>query len=65
MSEYVVHLYAEHDGVRCEPIVRCRDCEYGKAIEDIGCIAFHHADERLQPRDPNGFCAWGVRKGDA
>ena len=27
MAEYVVDFYSEHDGVRCEPIVRCRDCE--------------------------------------
>ena len=47
-----------------EAIVRCRDCEYGRAIEDIGCLAFQHSDERLQPKDPDGFCKWAIPRSD-
>lgn len=47
-----------------EPITRCRDCEYGRAVEDIGCIAFQHSDERLQPKDPDGFCKWAIPRSD-
>ena len=48
-----------------ERLIRCKDCEYGFAIEAIGCLAFGHADERLQPKDPDGFCKWAVpRAGD-
>ncbi len=47
-----------------EPITRCRDCEYGRAVEDIGCLAFQHSDERLQPKDPDGFCKWAIPRSD-
>lgn len=50
---------AGKNGERCpgyapsETITRCRDCELMDEIEDDG-----------QPcsTDPNGFCAWAVRK---
>lgn len=47
-----------------ERLIRCHDCEYGRAIEAIGCLAFQHSDERLQPKDPNGFCKWAVSRSD-
>lgn len=28
MAEFVVDFYSEHDGVRCEEVVRCRDCKH-------------------------------------
>jgi len=28
MAEYVVDFYSEHDGVRCEEVVRCRECKF-------------------------------------
>ncbi len=63
MSEYVYGT-DEQGGhwLTGEEIVRCRDCEFGKAIESIGCIKFQHVNERLQPKDPDGFCAWGERR---
>lgn len=38
-------------------IVRCRDCEYGRAVEEIGCIRFEAIGG--DPKDRDGFCAWG------
>lgn len=41
-----------------EPIVRCKECVFGKAVEQIGCIRF--ADRGSDGlKDPDGFCAWG------
>ena len=53
----VIHVGLDGRTYVPEPI-RCKDCKHGKAIESFGCIKFHHADERLQPKDPEGFCAW-------
>lgn len=71
MAEYVVDLYSEHDGVRCEPIVRCLDC--ASVCED-GTLDCHGPlvqtwdywnDEPLRnPVPPDGFCAWGKRRED-
>ena len=72
-NEWVVDLYAEHSGVRCERVVRCRDCQNATECED-GTLDCHGAlvqtwdywnDEPLRnPVPPDGFCAWGVRKED-
>ena len=43
------------------PLITCKDCKYGKAIESIGCLMFNHVESRLQPKDPDGFCAWAER----
>ena len=73
MAEYIVDMYAEHDGVRCEPIVRCRDCfwfndYHGKChrpalvITDEG--VFESGDGNylsVTEAEPNGFCKWGRR----
>ena len=59
-NEWVVDLYAEHSGVRCERIVRCRDCKYYEpnTYSHFTCelLAFH-----VQPDD---FCAWGERRAE-
>lgn len=38
------------------PLIRCRDCEYGRAIDSIGCILL--SSEHTTLKEPNGFCAW-------
>ena len=67
MSEYIVNLHGELGmalAVACagagfarEKIVRCGDCE---KFDDkwAFCNSFCEAVE------PDGFCAWGVRKDD-
>ena len=58
-------------------IVRCRDCRHYQVVDEIfdgeddtavyGCgilgwkVASYGCEE---PTDPDGFCAWGERKGD-
>jgi len=68
MAEFVVDLYSEHDGVRCEEIVRCRDCEHRRTtwnghkpnfIGDWFCSYTGGHEVK-----PDGFCAWGVRRVD-
>ena len=67
MAEYVVDFYSEHDGVRCEEVVRCRDCEYRRKswnghkpnfIDDWfwSCTGGHEVK-------PDGFCYRGKRRG--
>lgn len=39
-------------------VVHCRDCKWGKAVREIGCVRF---DDRLNSAgntDPMGYCAW-------
>ena len=46
-----------------EPIVRCKECVWGKAVEQIGCIRFEdRGSDGL--KDPDGFCAWGEERED-
>ena len=46
-----------------EPIVRCKECVWGKAVEQIGCIRFEdRGSDGL--KDPDGFCAWGKKRED-
>ena len=67
MAEFVVDFYSEHDGVRCEQVVRCRDCACF-SVDDSGheyrsdwwCKRWY-TDMVM----PDGFCAWGVRREDA
>lgn len=42
-------------------IVRCRDCRWGQAVEQVGCVRLV---DRANPNgltDPDGYCAWGER----
>ena len=74
MAEYVVDLYAEGKGVKCEPVVRCRDCANATECED-GTLDCHGPlvqtwdywnDEPLRnPVPPDGFCSWGIRRAEA
>lgn len=46
-----------------EPIVRCKDCVWGKAVEQIGCLRFEDRGSDGS-KDPDGFCAWGEKRED-
>ena len=79
MAEFVVDFYSEHDGVRCEQVVRCRDCKHFTPNKEfwveppkvpfpmIGatsdCCDFWAGTECKVK--PDGFCAWGERMEDA
>ena len=46
-----------------ESIVRCKECVWGKAVEQIGCIRFEdRGSDGL--KDPDGFCSWGEKRED-
>ena len=78
MSEYVtVWVDDLPDLKRGEEIVRCRDCANASVyhplnpitgvpagIEYWRCGHFWNADELCEV-EPDGFCAWGERRGDA
>ena len=69
MAEFVVDFYSKHDGVRCEQVVRCRDCEHysehewviATDVSDV-CHFWHGEPTKVEP---DGFCAWGERRVDA
>ena len=46
-----------------EPIVHCKECVWGKAVEQVGCIRFEDRGIKT-PKDPDGFCAWGKKRED-
>lgn len=64
MSEYILDttngiLNAKTTGT----VVRCKDCVYGRAVEQIGYVRLV---DRANPdglTDPDGYCAWGERRG--
>lgn len=63
-NEFGNTIASEQKACRRERIVRCRDCEHfrppGKPdpARCSGVFAF------VEP-DPDGFCAWGERKGES
>ena len=66
MAEYVVDFYSEHDGVRCEEVVRCRDCGW---FEPDGSDHEHRSGWWCKwwgtdLARPDKFCAWGKRRDD-
>lgn len=64
MSEYIVDMYCESSGVKCEPVVRCKSCKYYDERETSGVYSNHHwCDELANYMPPNGFCSFGERRG--
>lgn len=64
--EYIISMYCADRGIKCEEVVRCRDCKYASIDqsdhdyrEPLWC-GFHMMDVKQ-----DGFCAWGRRKVDA
>lgn len=45
-----------------EPIVRCKDCVWGKAVELVGCVRFKDRGDEPGLKDPDGFCAWAEKR---
>ncbi len=70
MAEYVVDLYTDHDGVKCERVVRCRDCKHSHKDGTLcnlfaSWVSIAGGDEyECMPADvePDGFCKWGKRR---
>lgn len=73
MSEYIVRMppdmpyeiRAELNAwyVESEPIVRCRDCVYFDKYENDEISVCYRFDNEQPIVEPDGFCAWGERKG--
>lgn len=75
-EEYIGWLDDDWNTVldQCQPIVRCRDCKhcrehdmraYGGDRDQLLCHHFSMSSGAGWPVEPDGFCAWGERKGDA
>jgi hypothetical protein len=64
MAEYVVEEPSDRSASWRvhERIVRCRDCKWCMAYSEATyCDRFAH---ELPTVEPDGFCAWGERKGE-
>jgi len=66
MAEFVVDFYSEHDGVRCEEVVRCRECGWFKPDSSdhehrSGWWCKWWGTDLARP---DKFCAWGKRRDD-
>lgn len=62
MAEFVVDFYSEHDGVRCEEVVRCKDCD--SATDHYEGMDIYWCDYISRYVGADMFCAWGVRRAD-
>lgn len=45
-------------------LVRCKNCVWGKAVEQIGCLRFEDREDESGLKDPDGFCAWAEKRED-
>ena len=60
--------YDMHTGLRCEEIVRCRDCDYcteeGIYTPQYYCnnMHWHYLSWQGTSTEPDGFCKWGKRR---
>lgn len=62
MAEYICEITGSSGHMvlgESERVVRCRDCEraLGDPLCDVWCMEHHRWAE------PDGFCAWGERRG--
>ena len=67
MSEYITAWCgSEPSALHRERIVRCRDCKYswmnGTVCHWFESYNGFSGDPVPSPVDPDGFCAWGVRR---
>ena len=64
MAEYVVEYKDEGMYATCakERIVRCRDCKFSTSM-GYQCEWFHGDYLTHAQVVPEGFCAWGERRG--
>ena len=70
MSEYIIDFtdwVLDEDGELFYPnareIVRCRDCTYFSECANERFSCWWWGDEYEDPK-PDGFCAWGERRGE-
>lgn len=67
MSERIVDIYPEETAERFQEIIRCMDCKrfHPKEGATLNCRFTHpkmpNAVEWCYA-EPDGFCAWGIRK---
>ena len=67
MAERVVDFYSEHDGIKCEPITRCKHCRWA---HEAPPVEEWHIECRVHPLNMHytpdmGFCHLGEPKEDA
>lgn len=47
-----------------DELLRCKECKYGKAVKQIGCIRVIDRMTKQGPQDENGFCSLAERDGE-
>ena len=63
MSEYIVDMYSEAAGVKCEPVVRCRDCVEYEPYHTFAGMKLDYGECMQHRRQTNDdrFCWWAER----
>lgn len=56
-------MKSEHIAVTLPEIVRCRDCIYFDKYENDEISVCYRFDNEQPIVEPDGFCAWGERRG--
>lgn len=64
MSEYIIEYLPDTTSIEREEIVRCRDCKHFKEFEALKVEGFKCSRVSTPFEvEPDGFCAWGERRG--
>ena len=69
-GEYIVSMYCAQSGVKCERIVRCRDCKRyhdgtmnGRRYSEPHCLAIGELScGGVFEVDENDYCSWAERR---
>lgn len=65
MAEYIVGATGGIlDARTTGEVIRCRDCVWGRAVEQVGCVRLVDRANSDGLTDPDGYCAWGERRRD-
>lgn len=59
MAEYILDttdgiMNAKTTGI----VIRCKDCVWGRNVEQLGCLRFDDRASLDRLTDPYGYCAW-------
>ena len=63
--EYFAEENTDHYGTLHEEIVRCRDCVYFAKYPNDEISVCYRFDNEQPVVEPDGFCAWAVKRTEA
>lgn len=63
--EYYINYIAEQSTIEAVPVVRCKDCEYGKEETDSYTFNYFCRYDGCAWNNGDHFCSYGERRKDA